>query len=133
MSLMLIADDHQSLLNILSAAAKKEGFEVATAMDGQEALSLFEQLHPQIVLLDAMNLRIHVLSSNSLPKIREYTSVPIKEPRQFLPQSIPRLKVLLQSYTTESGKYAGSPELQILPTLFPRMFLHFPLIHFPSR
>ena len=54
MSLMLIADDHQSLLNILSSAAKKEGFEVATAMDGQEALELFDQLHPQIVLLDVM-------------------------------------------------------------------------------
>ena len=34
MSLMLIADDNPQLLNILSSAARREGFDTVTALDG---------------------------------------------------------------------------------------------------
>lgn len=35
MSLMLIADDNPQLLNILSSAARREGFQVVTAPGGR--------------------------------------------------------------------------------------------------
>lgn len=54
MSLMLIADDNPQLLNILSSAARREGFQVATAPDGRRALECFQTQAPQIVLLDVM-------------------------------------------------------------------------------
>lgn len=34
--------------------AKKEGFETKIALDGHEAIDLFEKYHPDIVLLDVM-------------------------------------------------------------------------------
>nr|WP_325215891.1 response regulator transcription factor [uncultured Oscillibacter sp.] len=54
MSLMLIADDNPQLLNILSSAARREGFQVVTAPDGRWALECFRAQAPQIVLLDVM-------------------------------------------------------------------------------
>ncbi|MCI9577351.1 MAG: response regulator transcription factor [Oscillibacter sp.] len=54
MSLMLIADDNPQLLNILSSAARREGFQVVTAPDGRRALECFRAQAPQIVLLDVM-------------------------------------------------------------------------------
>ena len=54
MSLMLIADDNPQLLNILSSAARREGFDTVTALDGRQALEAFRARTPQIVLLDVM-------------------------------------------------------------------------------
>ncbi len=54
MARMLIADDNPQLLNILSSAARREGFEPVTALDGRQALEAFRAQPPQIVLLDVM-------------------------------------------------------------------------------
>lgn len=54
MDLMLIADDNPQLLNILSSAARREGFQPVTARDGRQALETFRAQPPQIVLLDVM-------------------------------------------------------------------------------
>lgn len=54
MSLMLIADDNPQLLNILSSAARREGFQVVMAPDGRRALECFQAQAPQIILLDVM-------------------------------------------------------------------------------
>ena len=52
--IMLIVDDNRQLLNILKSAAQKEGFDTILALDGKEALDLFNAKQPQIVLLDVM-------------------------------------------------------------------------------
>lgn len=54
MASILIADDNLQLLNILKAAAQKEGHQVFLAEDGQAALDAFHTHSPQIVLLDVM-------------------------------------------------------------------------------
>lgn len=54
MSLMLIADDNPQLLNILSSAARREGFQVVMAPDGRRALECFQAQAPQIILLDVV-------------------------------------------------------------------------------
>lgn len=51
---MLIADDHLQIAGILEEYAKKEGYEVWLAEDGKKALKLFEETHPDVVLLDVM-------------------------------------------------------------------------------
>lgn len=60
MSKILIADDNKQITMILSSYAKKEGFEVLIAYDGQEALDLFALNKKDIVmvLLDVMMPRI---------------------------------------------------------------------------
>lgn len=56
MNKILIADDNQRITSILANYARKEGFEPLVALDGQQALELFEQHEKNIdvVLLDVM-------------------------------------------------------------------------------
>lgn len=56
MAKMLIADDNKQITSILSNYAHKEGFEPVVALDGEEALRLFDEHEPDIamVLLDVM-------------------------------------------------------------------------------
>ncbi|MCD7874918.1 MAG: response regulator transcription factor [Acidaminococcaceae bacterium] len=56
MNKILIADDNQQTTSILANYARREGFEPVVALDGQQALELFEQHEKNIdvVLLDVM-------------------------------------------------------------------------------
>lgn len=56
MAKMLIADDNKQITSILSNYARKEGFEPVVALDGEDALRLFDEHEPDIamVLLDVM-------------------------------------------------------------------------------
>lgn len=56
MAKMLIADHNKQITSILSNYARKEGFEPVVALDGEEALRLFDEHEPDIamVLLDVM-------------------------------------------------------------------------------
>lgn len=56
MAKMLIADDNKQITSILSNYARKEGFEPVVALDGEEALRLFDEheLDIAMVLLDVM-------------------------------------------------------------------------------
>lgn len=56
MAKMLIADDNKQITSILSNYARKEGFEPVVALDGEEALRLFDEHESDIamVLLDVM-------------------------------------------------------------------------------
>lgn len=51
---ILIADDNQDITDILSTYAVKEGFNAVVASDGEEALKLFQEYSPVVVLLDVM-------------------------------------------------------------------------------
>jgi two-component system response regulator RegX3 len=56
--LILVVDDEESYRDALSVALEREGFRVALAADGQEALDQFEATRPALVLLDVMLPRI---------------------------------------------------------------------------
>ena len=51
---ILIADDNQDITDILSTYSRMEGFEPVVAGDGEEAIKLFSQYNPEVVLLDVM-------------------------------------------------------------------------------
>ncbi|AVH73250.1 response regulator [Nostoc sp. 'Lobaria pulmonaria (5183) cyanobiont'] len=53
-SLVLIVDDDPFIRLILRNCLEREGYQIAEAENGIEAINLFEQLHPHIVLLDAI-------------------------------------------------------------------------------
>lgn len=52
--LVLIVDDDESLLDLMTHVVKKEGFRVDRAVDGQEALRKVEALTPDLLVLDFM-------------------------------------------------------------------------------
>jgi two-component system alkaline phosphatase synthesis response regulator PhoP len=51
---ILIADDEPDILEIISYNLGKEGYEVYTARDGNEAIERARQLHPDLIILDIM-------------------------------------------------------------------------------
>lgn len=51
---ILLADDDAMILDVLRYQLEKEGYQVLTAEDGQQALDLAQAAHPDLVLLDVM-------------------------------------------------------------------------------
>jgi len=51
---ILIADDEPDILEIISYNLSKEGYEIVTAKDGQEAIDLAKQVQPDLIILDIM-------------------------------------------------------------------------------
>ena len=51
---ILFADDDPDILELVKYNLQKEGFQVHTAENGEKALSMMEEVQPQLVLLDVM-------------------------------------------------------------------------------
>jgi two-component system alkaline phosphatase synthesis response regulator PhoP len=51
---ILVADDEQDILEIIQYNLTKEGYQVFTAKDGNDALEKARQLHPDLIILDIM-------------------------------------------------------------------------------
>lgn len=51
---VLAVDDEQPLLDALKYSLEREGFEVVVAIDSEEALQLFAEQKPDLVILDVM-------------------------------------------------------------------------------
>jgi PleD family two-component response regulator len=52
--LILVVDDDSNARLLFCTILEKEGYAVTEAEDGFQALSAFERLHPDLILLDAM-------------------------------------------------------------------------------
>jgi len=51
---VLVVDDERSISELLTVALRYEGFEVASAADGNEALERWEEFRPELIVLDVM-------------------------------------------------------------------------------
>jgi two-component system cell cycle response regulator len=51
---VLIADDNPANVDILQTRLAVHGYEILTATDGEEALGLAREKHPDLILLDVM-------------------------------------------------------------------------------
>lgn len=72
---ILIADDNEDITDILSVYIEKEGYEPIVARDGEEALELFEEHLPVLVLLDIMMPKID--GYEVCRTIRKQSDVPV--------------------------------------------------------
>lgn len=75
MAYILIADDNQDITDILSTYAEKEGLTPVIAADGEQALTLFHQYNPCVILLDVMMPKED--GYEVCRKIRSESNVPI--------------------------------------------------------
>ena len=51
---MLVVDDEPNIVDVISMALRYEGFEVASAGTGAEALAQVEAFRPNLMVLDVM-------------------------------------------------------------------------------
>ncbi len=72
---ILAADDDPQLLRLLTRNLQLEGYEVLSASDGQQALTLIEEHAPELVLLDVMMPRLDGFSVTQ--RVRTFSAVPI--------------------------------------------------------
>lgn len=54
MKKILVVDDEKPISDIIKFNLKKEGYDVCTAYDGEEALQKVEEVNPDLILLDLM-------------------------------------------------------------------------------
>ena len=87
---ILVVDDEQKVLNVIEAYLIKEGFEVLTASDGEEALNIFKNEQIHLIILDLMLPKIS--GEEVCNKIRATSSVPI---------------IMLTAKTEEDSKIEG--------------------------
>ena len=104
-ALVLVADDDADILELVQFALEDDGYEVATASDGQAALDLATELIPDLCVLDVM-----------MPKLDGYELC-----RQLRAQPDTRLvPILLLTARThrdnvELGREVGADEYMIKP------------------
>ncbi len=125
---ILLVDDEEDILNFLSYNLKKEGYEVYTALNGQDGIELAKKHKPDLIVLDVMmpemdgietcrilrenkeigNTLIVFLSARSEDYTQiagfdsgadDYITKPVK-PRVF----ISRIKALLRRVSSDSPK-----------------------------
>ncbi len=75
MKKVLIVDDEENIRRLLEIYFNKSGFETYLAKDGRDALQKFDEIKPQLVVLDLM---LPFISGEEVAqKIRKKSSVPI--------------------------------------------------------
>ncbi|MGA1241003.1 MAG: response regulator, partial [Ilumatobacteraceae bacterium] len=72
---ILVIDDEESFIEALQVGLKREGFRVEVARDGSEALTVFDTVKPDAVLLDVMLPKVS--GTDVCREIRKKSSVPI--------------------------------------------------------
>lgn len=75
---ILVVDDEPDILRIVTFRLKKLGYEIITAVNGQEALDLIKEKRPDLILLD---LRLPVIDGYEVCKRlktdEEFKQIPI--------------------------------------------------------
>ncbi len=99
--LVLVADDDAPILRLVRTKLQADGYGVITAMNGQEAVELFERERPDIVVLDLM---MPVMDGyDAMQQIRQSADVPvvILTARSAAPEKIRGLDLGADDYVTK--------------------------------
>ena len=72
---VLVVEDEASFVEALTIGLRREGFDVVVAVDGAEALDMFDAVAPDIVLLDVMLPKISGV--DVCRQLRKKTQIPI--------------------------------------------------------
>ncbi len=72
---ILIADDNKDIVDILKIYAQKEGYKSICAYDGEQALKMWKEYNPVLILLDVMMPKMN--GFDVCKQIRQTSNVPI--------------------------------------------------------
>jgi diguanylate cyclase (GGDEF)-like protein len=104
-STVLIADDDLEILELLRFALESEGYRVVSATDGEEALLLIKDEHPDIVVLDVNMPKM--TGYEALEKIRENPATCLIPVIMLTSQS--KIKDKLTGIKLGADEYMGKP------------------------
>jgi len=72
---IMVVDDDQEMLKLINRVLDLEGFDTIVVADGDSALTLLEEIDPDLVILDTMMPGLD--GFQTLDLIREHSNVPI--------------------------------------------------------
>lgn len=72
---VLVVDDEPKILKVIEHSLRREGYEIHTAMDGQQALEAAERIKPDLIVLDLMLPKIN--GFDVCRKIKSQRDIPI--------------------------------------------------------
>ncbi len=75
MTRILAVDDEPLYQHLLKVNLEKEGYEVITASNGEDALEMVSTRHPDLVIMDIMMPKLDGLTASE--RIRQFSNVPI--------------------------------------------------------
>lgn len=73
--LILVVEDEKAILDILKFNLEKEGYKVAVAMDGEDAVTMARQVNPDLILLDLMLPKLN--GFEVCKSVRSWSDAPI--------------------------------------------------------
>lgn len=97
---VMVIDDSNTIRKSTEAILSKEGYEVLTASDGFEAMSMITDNHPDIIFVDIMMPRLDGYQTCSL----------IKNNRQFKDTPVVMLSSKDGLFDRARGRIAGSDQ-----------------------
>ena len=75
MTRILAVDDEPLYQHLLKVNLEKEGYEVITANNGEEALDMVSNRHPDLVIMDIMMPKLDGITASE--RIRQFSNIPI--------------------------------------------------------
>lgn len=109
---ILLVDDEEDILNFLSYNLKKEGYEVYTALNGQDGIALAKKHKPHLVVLDVMMPEMDGIETCRL----------IRENKELSDLLIVFLSARSEDYTQIAGFDSGADDYITKP-IKPRVFI----------
>ncbi len=85
-SLILLVEDEKKIRDMLSKHLGQEGFGVALATDGLEALQIWQDIKPDLIVLDLMLLGLS--GWEVLKRIRQKNNTPIDSTAGLFPPGL---------------------------------------------
>ena len=77
MAKILIVDDEHSQVEVLGMLLNSEGFEVAAAFNGRDALAMLPTVHPDLIITDYMMPSMNGGELTKLVRASQHAHVPI--------------------------------------------------------
>ena len=102
---VLIADDEPDILEILKYNLEKEGYQVSTAKDGNEALDKAKQYQPDLIILDMMMPKKNGLEVLELLRLQPS----FRETLIMFLTALNDENTQLKSFTTGADDYISKP------------------------
>lgn|SRR3712207_2300789 len=102
---VLVADDEKDIRRLVVFTLERAGFEILEAADGQEALQIATETHPDLILLDVMMPYI-----NGYEVCRQLRAIPEMKNTPVL-----FLSAKAQNYEIGEGLEAGGTDYLVKP------------------